>query len=1018
MRTSRIAGSILAALMLAAGVASATPVGKMQTIRRPRPALAEVIDNAQLIDINSISMFVTNTGSFAWNKATQVAGLEFPKGTGKTAVYAAGLWLGGVCRDSAGVPVLDTLRVAVSEYSDEYGPGAMVGGVSDDPTKAEYKVYKLDRVYTDSAVRDAALADYNAGAVPHGAPVVTVQGDGSLNILGDEMCWAVYNDADAANHSNRAGKTNPLGLEVQQTTFAFSRQGALGNTVFIKYRIINKGVRHLDNMFVSQWSDPDLGGATDDLVGCNVGRSLGFVYNATNNDALYGGQPPSVGFDFFQGPRVGGTPLPMASFNAYFNGNDPDNFRKTYNFMKGLDATGNPVTNPKTGLVDHFTFDGDPVSSTGWLDVSPNDKRLMLSAGPFAMAPGDTQEVVAGIVIGQSANRLASIALMQFYDDLAQSAFDLNFVLPSPPNSPTAVATPQDGAVQLTWDNKAESYNGAPYAFEGYVVYQGASIAGPFTRIATYDVVDGIQTVLDDAFDDQSFVVLKKPSALGTDAGVRYQARLTTDAVHGGPLFSGTKYYYVVTAYAVALGQTPQVLESPLNVFSVVPQGPAAGVDWSTASVTAPSQGAHAAGPAPTTDNCAVSIVDPNQLIKADYLMGYKPNAAGTMTWYVVRTVGAAVDTIINNQLDFTGDNGYPVFDGLQLKVSGAPLGLLGRVSFVPATAGTPPPFAGQDVGGLYFGGSADYSAILLPVGSQIDPTDPSKSFDVEVDFTGPLGVNQTVGQNAYHYFRTQDAGGGRVYQYQDYINVPFTVWDVSGAVPRQLNVGFLENQGNPVTAPATNHDYTDNRWDPDDLPDFNGFPGDDRQFLDIFSDSYSGASADPAYAGDWLSIGATQNGLYGFWPVTTDSINAPVHVGDKVVFATSKRGPNDYFTFSSTPANRFNAALAKNELALVKAVPNPYFAHSSYELNQFIRVLKFTHLPAQCTIRLFNLAGELVRTITKNDASSEAIWDLQSSRGLPVGSGIYVFHVDAPNVGTKIGKVVVFMEKERLNNF
>jgi hypothetical protein len=64
--------------------------------------------------------------------------------------------------------------------------------------------------------------------------------------------------------------TQPLGVEVQQTTFGFNRQGPLANTVFIRYRIINKGGNQLSNMFVSQWCDPDLGGFADDLVGCDT----------------------------------------------------------------------------------------------------------------------------------------------------------------------------------------------------------------------------------------------------------------------------------------------------------------------------------------------------------------------------------------------------------------------------------------------------------------------------------------------------------------------------------------------------------------------------------------------------------------------------------------------------------------------------------------------------------------------------------------------------------------------------
>ena len=128
--------------------------------RVARPAGVSSVDNTKFVDINNIKMFVTNTGSFAYDKGTGNAGLEFPNGTGNTAVFAAGLWIGA--------QVGGLTRMAVSEYSDEYGPGSAAGGVPDDPNKPEYKVYKLDRVYTDLSARDAALADYNAGAVPHG----------------------------------------------------------------------------------------------------------------------------------------------------------------------------------------------------------------------------------------------------------------------------------------------------------------------------------------------------------------------------------------------------------------------------------------------------------------------------------------------------------------------------------------------------------------------------------------------------------------------------------------------------------------------------------------------------------------------------------------------------------------------------------------------------------------------------------------------------------------------------------
>lgn len=624
---------------------------RRRAMRVARPARVNGVDNSQFIDINSIKMFVTNTGSFAWDKFSGNSGLEFPKGTGKTCVFAAGLWMGA--------RVSGTTRIAVAEYTDEYGPGPMYGAAPADPDSAVYQVYKLLRTYPDRATRDAVLADYNAGAVPHGAPPVDTLSDGSLTILGDEMLWAVYNDADPTNHKNQAGSTLPLGVEVQQTTFAFNRQGALGNTIFIQYKIINKGGNTLDSMYVSQWSDPDDGYAGDDVVGCDTTLSVGYVYNGTNSDNIYGAQVPAVGYDFFQGPRIirGTAPgdtsfLGMKSFNKYTNGTDPDNDTKTYDLMQGLKSDGSPRINPVTGQPTTFMFSGDPVLGSGWIDTDPpQDVRLQLSSGPFTMVPGDTQIVTTAIVIGQSKNRLASISLMKFDDSEAQVAFDKDFNLPPPPNSPRVTATPLSNGVRLTWDVSSESYNVPPYLWEGYVVYQGASIAGPWTRIATFDRIDHITVVLDSTFNEEQGLILPTGTAFGTDAGTQYSVDLTNDVVRGGPLHVGTAYYYSVNAYSVGIGQDPQVLESAFNPIRVVPQTPPGGVDLASSQISVLTQSQYSTTPPPTTDVVTVNMVDEIQVKDAAYLVGFKPSCAtcAERVWYMVRTIGTAVDTVVNN---------------------------------------------------------------------------------------------------------------------------------------------------------------------------------------------------------------------------------------------------------------------------------------------------------------------------------------------------------------------------------
>jgi hypothetical protein len=94
--------------------------------------------------------------------------------------------------------------------------------------------------------------------------------------------------------------------------------------------------------------------------------------------------------------------------------------------------------------------------------------------------------------------------------------------------------------------------------------------------------------------------------------------------------------------------------------------------------------------------------------------------------------------------------------------------------------------------------------------------------------------------------------------------------------------------------------------------------------------------------------------------------------------------------------------------------VPNPYFAYSEAELagirtgTRDDRRIEFRNLPPKCTIRIYTIVGELVDTIEKNDPSSFAVWDLLSYESQEVAYGVYIYHVDAPDIGTKIGRLAI----------
>ena len=123
----------------------------------------------------------------------------------------------------------------------------------------------------------------------------------------------------------------------------------------------------------------------------------------------------------------------------------------------------------------------------------------------------------------------------------------------------------------------------------------------------------------------------------------------------------------------------------------------------------------------------------------------------------------------------------------------------------------------------------------------------------------------------------------------------------------------------------------------------------------------------------------------------------------------------DDVFEFSTT-AQKVDAELATGSLDLIKVVPNPYVAAATWEeRNPYTsgrgpRAIHFTHLPQVCTIRIFTVSGELVTTIQHESSMNNgtAEWNLLTRDNLSAAYGIYIYHVDAPGVGEKVGKFAI----------
>ena len=123
-----------------------------------------------------------------------------------------------------------------------------------------------------------------------------------------------------------------------------------------------------------------------------------------------------------------------------------------------------------------------------------------------------------------------------------------------------------------------------------------------------------------------------------------------------------------------------------------------------------------------------------------------------------------------------------------------------------------------------------------------------------------------------------------------------------------------------------------------------------------------------------------------------------------------------DSLTFTMV-APKIESAKAKADLDLIRVVPNPYVITADWEpLNPYTRgrgprELHFINLPEKCTIRIFNISGLLVREIehVANSASdATVVWDMLSKDRLDISYGIYVYHVDAGELGSKVGKFAI----------
>ena len=114
---------------------------------------------------------------------------------------------------------------------------------------------------------------------------------------------------------------------------------------------------------------------------------------------------------------------------------------------------------------------------------------------------------------------------------------------------------------------------------------------------------------------------------------------------------------------------------------------------------------------------------------------------------------------------------------------------------------------------------------------------------------------------------------------------------------------------------------------------------------------------------------------------------------------------------------------VAEDALDGIYVTPNPYRGRSTYERSTNDRRVRFIGLPEQATIRIYTVAGSLIRTIDKAGPGTSIDWNLETQNNLPVASGMYFVHIEArtgsgERIGEKVLKLGVIQRNTRVNIF
>jgi len=473
---------------------------------------------------------------------------EWPAGSNNEYLFAAGLWVGGIVTDRA--TGREETHVSAAVYQVEFRPNP------DDLLETIYEAWEgaanSTRLFDDDGDCSDHLFDEDAPFLwfdedPYNGR--DDDGDGLVDedyaAVSQQLFRCVYEDTyeEDVNDGAAAGDEHTsLGLRVIQESYQWTSE-TTDDFIGIDYKVINIGQDTIRMAYVGFMVDADAGPDNDDLFPYQDDRGgfLDTVYVTVNpndpavNDTLsialcyvyddpYGqdgneatgyigcmflGHPTSDPDTLTPGTLPAApTQVRVHAFRIWSSGTeDPSNDVDRYQLLRGRSDF------PLYDNADN-DIDGDIDEADEWLvnidrrATSPQDWRLMLSAGPFTeILPGDTLSFQYAFVLGQGKQGMLenAVTAQQIYNGITQEfprcdgeteSLSVHWVADTPPPPPNQEITAGDHFVRVEWDDYPEPIQDPLTRIKDFYGYQVWKAVG-WTRESTEPRDQDWQLILD-----------------------------------------------------------------------------------------------------------------------------------------------------------------------------------------------------------------------------------------------------------------------------------------------------------------------------------------------------------------------------------------------------------------------------------------------------------------------------------------------------------------------------------------